>query len=76
MSLQDDRCTSKPGMHLKPIEIRAYPPDSKLCVVSCLNAYPKVTPAFDTMKRLYLSHGINPTNLQKRILFLDGLKRF
>ena len=52
MSLEDDRCTffistllkqSKPETHLKPIELRAYPPDPKLCVVLCLKAYLKVT---------------------------------
>ena len=52
MSLEDDRCTffistllkqSKPGTHLKPIELRAYPPDPKLCVVLCLKAYLKAT---------------------------------
>ena len=52
MSLEDDRCTffistllkqSKPGTHLKPIELRAYPPDPKLCVVLRLKAYLKIT---------------------------------
>ena len=51
MSLEDDRCTffistllkqSKPGTHLKPFELRAYPADPKLCVILCLKAYLKV----------------------------------
>lgn len=52
MSLEDDKCTffvdkllkhSRPGMHLKPIELRAYSPDPNLCVVLCLKAYLKIT---------------------------------
>ena len=52
MSLEHDRCTffistllkqPKPGTHLKPIELRADPPDAKLCVVICLKEYVQFT---------------------------------
>ena len=52
MLLEADQCTffigkllkhSKPGIHLKPIVFKAYPTDSKLCVVECLKAYLEAT---------------------------------
>ena len=46
MSLEDDKCTIYIGKllkHSRPVELRAYPLDSKLCVVTCLKAYLKAT---------------------------------
>ena len=85
MSLEDDRCTffistllkqSKPGTHLKPIELRAYPPDPKLCVVLCLKACLKVAASLRHNETALFITCQNPIKRQKRILFLDRLKRF
>ena len=52
MHLQDDKCIffvrqllkhSRPGTHLKPITLRGFPEDPKLCALTCLRAYLAVT---------------------------------
>ena len=47
---------SRPGKHLKPIAFKAYPQDTKLCIVTLLNMYIERTKQIRTDSRLLISH--------------------
>ncbi|CAC5422081.1 unnamed protein product [Mytilus coruscus] len=47
--------TSKPGKHLSPISLPAFVEDSRLCIVTVLNAYIERTSAIRTSQKLFVT---------------------
>jgi hypothetical protein len=46
---------TKPGVHVKPLELEAFPSEEKLCVVSHLQKYLEVTESLRQGKELFVS---------------------
>jgi hypothetical protein len=65
MHLEGEKCTffvrqllkhTRPGTHLKPVVLKGFPTDSKLCVLVCLQAYLAATaPVRQNRTVLFLS---------------------
>lgn len=67
---------TKPGRHLEPIELLAFPEDKELCVVQHLREYiHRTDPSRKDHSQLLLSY-VSPLSHKLGTLFPDGLSKF